>query len=46
MYKTWERLGLLKTFNTMEKTWLAKSARLNGIQSINYYVTSGFFKVF
>jgi len=33
---------MLKTFDTVEKTWLAKSARLSGIQSINYYVTSIF----
>jgi len=25
---------LLKTFDTVEKTWLAKSARLSGIQSV------------
>jgi len=35
---------LLKTFDTLEKTWLAKSARLNGIQSVNYYVMSGFLR--
>jgi len=44
MYKMWKRLGLLKTFDTVEKTWLAKSARFNGIQSVNYYVTSGFLR--
>jgi len=37
-----KRLGLLETFDTVEKTWLAKSARLSGIQSVKYYVTSGF----
>jgi len=42
MYKIWKRLGLLKTFDTVEKTWLAKSARLSGIRSVNYYVTSDF----
>jgi len=46
MYKIWKRLGLLKTFDTGEKTWLAKSARLNGIQHGNYYITPGFVKVF
>jgi len=35
---------LLKAFDTVEKTWLAKSARLNGIQSVNYYVMSGFLR--
>jgi len=45
MCKIWKRLGLLKTFDTVEKTWLAKSARLSGIQSVNYYVTSFLFKV-
>jgi len=44
MYKIWKTLGLLKTFETVEKTWLAKSARLGGIQIVNYYVTSGFLK--
>jgi len=43
MYKSWKKLDLLKTFDTVEKTWLAKSARLKGIQSVNYYVTSAFF---
>jgi len=38
MNKIWKRLGLLKTFDTVEKTWLAKSARFSGIQSVNYYV--------
>jgi len=42
MYEIWKRLGVLKMFDTMEKTWLAKSARLSGIHSVNYYVTSGF----
>jgi len=28
MNKIWKRFGLLKMFDTMEKTWLAKSARL------------------
>jgi len=46
MHKIWNKIGLLKTFDTMKKTWLAKSARLSGIQSVNYYITSGFFKVF
>jgi len=46
MYKIWKRLRLMKTFDTVEKTWLAKSARLNGIQSVNYYVTSGFLRCF
>jgi len=46
MNKIWKRLGLLETFETMEKTWLPKSGRLSVIQSVNYYVTSGFFKVF
>jgi len=44
MYKIGKRLGLLKTFDTVEETWLAESAGLSGIQSVNYYVTSGFFK--
>jgi len=26
MYKIWKRLGLLKTSDTVEKTWLAKLA--------------------
>jgi len=39
MYKIWKRVGLLKTFDTVEKTWLAKNARLSGIQSVNCYVT-------
>jgi len=45
MYKIWKKLGLLKTLDTVEKTWLAKSARLShsGIQSVNYYLTSVFF---
>jgi len=34
MYKIWKRLGLLKTFDTLEKTWLAKNAILNGIQTL------------
>jgi len=34
---------LLKTFDTVEKTWLVKSARLSGIQSVKYYVKSGCF---
>jgi len=46
MYKIWKWLGLLKMFDTKEETWLAKRARLSGIQSVNYYVTSGFLKVF
>ena len=46
MNKIWERLGLLKNFDTVEKTWLAKSARLTGIQSVNHYVTSVFFRCF
>jgi len=46
MHKIWKRLGLLKTFDTVEKTWLAKSARLSGIQNGNYCITSGFVKVF
>ena len=46
MCKIWKRLGLLKTFDTVEKTWLAKSASLSGIQSVNYYVTSGFLRCF
>jgi len=46
MYKICKRLGLLKTFDTVERTWLAKSTRLSGIQSVNYYVKSGFFEVF
>ena len=46
MYKIWKRLGLLKTFDTVEKIWLAESARLSCIQSVNYYVTLGFFEVF
>jgi len=25
MYKIWKRLRLMKTFDTAEKTWLAKS---------------------
>ena len=33
MYKIWKRLGLLKMFDTVEKAWLAKSARLSGTQS-------------
>jgi len=44
--KIWKRLGLLKTFDTVEKTWLAKSDRLSGIQSVNYYVMSGFLMSF
>ena len=43
MYKIWNKLGLLKTFETVEKTWLAKSTRLSGIQNVNYYVTSALF---
>jgi len=43
MYKIWKRLGLVKTFDTVEKTWLAKSARLSGIQNVNYYVMSVLF---
>jgi len=46
MYKIWKTLHLMKTFDTVEKTWLATSARLSGIQSVDYYVTSSFFKVF
>jgi len=42
MYKIWKRFGLLKTFDTVEKAWLAKSARLSGVQNVNYYVTSVF----
>jgi len=38
MNKIWKRFGLLKTFDTVEKTWLAKSARLSGIPSVNCYV--------
>jgi len=38
MNKIWKRFGLLKTFDTVEKTWLAQSARLSGIQSVNCYV--------
>jgi len=45
MHKIWKRLGLLKTFDTVEKTWLAKRARLSGIHSVNYYVTSDFLGV-
>jgi len=33
---------LLKTFDTVEKAWLAESARLSDIQNVNYYVTSVF----
>jgi len=32
-------MGLLKTFDTVEKTWLAKNAGLSDVQSVNYYVT-------
>jgi len=46
MNKIWKRLGLLKTFDTVEKTWFAKRARHIGIQSANYFVTSGTFKMF
>ena len=46
MYTIWKRLGLLKTFDILEKTWLAKSARLSGIQSVNHYITSSFLKCF
>jgi len=46
MNKIWKRFGLLKTFDTVEKTWLAKSARLSGIPSVNCYVTSGFLRCF
>jgi len=44
MYKIWQRLGWLKTFDsdTMEKTWLAKNARIRGIQNLNYYITQLF----
>jgi len=44
MYKIWQRLGWLKTFDsdTVEKTWLAKNARLRCIQSLNYYITQLF----
>jgi len=31
MYKILKRFGLLKTFDTVEKTWLAKNSRLSGI---------------
>jgi len=34
MNKIWKRLDLLETFDTVEKTWLAKSTRLSGIQSV------------
>jgi len=34
----WKRIGLLKTFDTLEKTWFAKNARPSGIQSVNCYV--------
>jgi len=47
MYKIWKRLGLQETFDTVEKTWLAKSAGLSGIhQSVNCYATSGFLRCF
>jgi len=42
MNKNWKRLGLLETFDTVERTWLARSARLSIIQRVNYYATSGF----
>jgi len=32
-------LSLFKTIDTLEKTWLAKSARRSGFQNVNYYVT-------
>jgi len=44
MNKILIRLGLLQTFDTVEKTWLAQSARLIVIQSVNWYVTSGFLR--
>jgi len=44
MNKIWKKLDLLETFETVEKTWLAKSARLSDIQNVNFYVTSGFQK--
>jgi len=44
MYKIWKRLGFLKTFDTVEKTCLAKRARLSGIQSVNYYIMSVFLR--
>jgi len=31
-------LSLFKTIDTLEKTWLAKSARRSGFQNVNYYV--------
>ena len=46
MYKIWKRLGLRKTFDTVEKTWLSKSTSLSGIQSVNYNVTSVFLMCF
>jgi len=42
MYKIWKRLGLLKTFDPVKKTWLAENVRLRDIQNVNYYVTSVF----
>jgi len=39
MNKIWKRLGLLKTLDTVEKTKLA-------MQSVNYYVTSFFWRCF
>jgi len=35
MHKIWKRLVLLETLDAVEKTWLAKSAILIGIQSVN-----------
>jgi len=39
MYKIWKTLDLLKTFDTVEKTWLAKSTKLSGIQRFNYVMS-------
>jgi len=35
IYKIWKRLGFLKTFDTLERTWFAKNARPSGIQSVD-----------
>jgi len=34
MYKIWKTLRLMKALDIVEKTWLANSARRNGIQSV------------